>query len=75
MLFSPFFSLPKRKNRKLKKNAIFGPKNGIKITGRHEIGVQNVQLGQKYVKRGQKGPKWANTDQKGVEIDQKRPKT
>ena len=28
-------------------------------------------MGQKYVKRGQKGPKWANTDQKGVEIDQK----
>ena len=42
----------------------FWTKNGIKITRRHEIGVQNVQLGQKYVKRGQHGPKWVNTDQK-----------
>ena len=43
---------------KIEKNAIFDPKNGIKMTRRHEIGVQNVQMGQKYVKRGQRGPKW-----------------
>ena len=63
MLFSAFFRCLNEKLEK-SKNAIFGPKNGIKITRRHEIGVQNVQLGQKYVKRGQHGPKWVNTDQK-----------
>ena len=42
----------------------FTQKKGIKITRRHEIGVQNVQMGQKYVKRGQHGPIWVNTDQK-----------
>ena len=52
------------KKEKIQKNAIFDPKNGIKITRRHEIGVQNVQMGQKYVKRGQHGPKWVNADQK-----------
>ena len=64
MLFSAFFRYLKEKIQNSKKNAIFGPKNGIKITRRHEIGVQNVQMGQKYVKRGQHGPKWVNTDQK-----------
>ena len=46
------------------KNAIFDPKNGLKTTKSHEKGVENVQMGQKYVKRGQHGPKWVNTDQK-----------
>ena len=62
--FEHFFHFLNEKNGKFKKKAIFDPKNGIKITRRHEIGVQNVQMGQKYVKRGQHGPKWVNTDQK-----------
>ena len=61
--FQHFFRCLNEKIENSKK-CNFWPKNGIKITRRHEIGVQNVQLGQKYVKRGQHGPKWVNTDQK-----------
>ena len=53
------------------KNAIFDPKHGLKTTKSHEKGVENVQMGQKYVKRGKHRPKWVNTDQNGVEMDQK----
>ena len=55
--FEHFFHFLNEKNRKFKKNAIFAPKNGINIARRHEIGVQNVQMGQNYVKRGQHRPK------------------
>ena len=56
------------------KNVIFDPKNGLKITKKHGKRVENVLMGQKYIKPGQNGSKWANTDQKGVEMDQTGPK-